>query len=423
MVNEPKKHHYVPRSVLRNFSIGGQKRSVFVFDKSSGRSFASPIGDATVERDFYRVDLGERHINFEPLFQNLDDRLASLVAKLTTAPSLKELDPADRFDLAVVTACQLLRTKLQRTSPMEVARQVSQRLEQSGFGLPEETLDEQQVRLDSLRRLLALEEVAAVLAAKELVLVKTASPVLWTSDNPVVFYNTFPYGRPALAAPGVEVYHPIAPSLCLAFLCRSIGEIIAESLDPRHPRPALNNSHSLMPRLLASIREGVPLDSDDNYSTYLNELQIRNSSRFLYGSRDDFGLAVEVLARSPSLREVLSLETVGEMGTGPPPNPKMPSGTWLVVESSYRHHILPVTLIEDDSWAFAFTTTDETKLLLMERDSPFDSVTLYTDGHTRQMIRGVAFQYLERKGLRYVRVQHADQNENALAEQIRRRRS
>ncbi len=391
-----------------------------MFDKSSGRSFASPIGDAAAERDFYRVDLGERHINFEPLFQNLDDRLASLVAKLTTAPSLKELDPADRYDLAVVTACQLLRTKLQRTSPMEVARQLSQRLEESGFGLPEETLDEQQVRLGSLRRLLALEEVAAVLAAKDLVLVKTASPALWTSDNPVVFYNSFPYGRPALAAPGVEIYHPIAPSLCLAFLCRSLGEILAESLDPRHPRPASNNP--LMPRLLASIREGVPLDGDDNYSTYLNELQIRNSSRFLYSSRDDFGLAAEVLTRNPSLREVRSLVTVGEMGTWLPPNPDMPSGTWLVVESGHRHHILPVTLIEDDSWAFAFTTTDETKLLLMESDSPFDSVTLYSDGHALQMIRGVVFQYLERNGLRYVRVQHADPNDNALAEQIHRRR-
>ncbi len=96
------------------------------------------------------------------------------------------------------------------------------------------------------------------------------------------------------------------------------------------------------------------------------------------------------------------------MGTWLPPNPDMPSGTWLVVESGYRHHILPVTLIEDDSWAFAFTTTDETKLMLMERDSPFESVTLYTDGHALQMIRGVVFQYLERNGLRYVRVQHAD---------------
>ncbi len=406
MVNEPKKHHYVPRSVLRNFSIGGEQRSVFVFDKNSGRSFASAIGDAAAERDFYRVDLGERHINFEPLFQDLDDRLASLVAKLTTRPSLRALDRADRYDLAVVTACQLLRTKLQRTSSMEVARQLSQRLEESGVGPPEETLDEQQARLGSLRRLLALEEIAAVLAGKDLVLVKTSSPVLWTSDNPVVFCNTFPYGRPALAAPGVEVYHPIAPGLCLAFLCRSLGEILAESLDPEHPRPATGTP--LMPRLLASIREGVPLDGDDNYSNYLNELQIRYSSRFLYSSRDDFGLATEVLTSNPSLREVRTRVTVGKMGTWLPPNPDMPSGTWLVVESGYRHHILPVTLIEDDSWAFAFTTTDETKLMLMERDSPFESVTLYTDGHALQMIRGVVFQYLERNGLRYVRVQHAD---------------
>lgn len=421
MANEPRKHHYIPRSVLRNFSIAGDQRSVFVFDKTSGRSFASPIGDAGAERNFYSVDIGDRHINFEPLFQSLDDRLASLVAMLTSTPSLEALDAVDRYDLAAVTACQLLRTKMQRTSPLDLARQLSQRARESGLDVPEEKADEQKTRLGSLERLIALDEIAGVLATKDMILVRTPCPCLWTSDNPVTLYNVFPYGRPALKAPGVEIYHPISPQLCLGFMCRSLGEILAESLDPEHPRPATNNPQ--MVRLLASIRDGVPLEGDTNYSTYLNELQIRNSSRFLYGSRDDFSLAQEVIAHNPTLRNVRTLVTVGKMGTWLPPNPEMPPGTWLVVESGYRHHIIPVTIVADDSWALAFTTTDETKLALMNRDSPFDSVTLYRDGHALRMIRGVVFQYVHGDGTRYVRVQHADANDNALAERIHQERS
>lgn len=418
MPAEPKKHHYVPRSVLRSFSIAGDQRSIFVFDKTTNRSFPSPIADAGAERNFYRVQLGDRDINFEPLFQKLDDRLAELVSKLTSTPSLRALGLADRRDLAVVTACQLLRTKLQRTSPLEVARQLSLRLEERGLEPPQEAVGEQDVRLSSLRRLLALEEVADLLASKDLILVAASRPALWTSDNPVVLYNTFPYGRPALAAPGVEIYHPIAPHLSLGFLCRSLREIITESLDPNHPRPRTQDPS--MSRLLASIIEGIPLEADDNYCTYLNELQINNSSRFLYSSTDDFDLAREVIAHNPDVREVRSLVTVGQMGTWLPHDSRMPSGTWLVIESGYRHHILPVEIIQDDSWAFAFTTTDETKLALIDRDSPFDSVALYTDGNAVRWVREVVFQHLERDGTPYVRIRHADPNDDDLADRIHR---
>ena len=70
MPNEPKKPHYVPQSVLRRFSIRGERRNVFVFDKHTQRSFALPISDAGAERHFYSVPVGERRLNFEPFFQD-----------------------------------------------------------------------------------------------------------------------------------------------------------------------------------------------------------------------------------------------------------------------------------------------------------------------------------------------------------------
>lgn len=230
MPTEPKKHHYVPRSILRHFSIGGERRSVFVFDKTSQRSFPSPIPDAGAEKNFYRVDLDGRNINFEPFFDSLDHRLATLVAKIVNVSSLAALSAAERYDLAVVTACQLLRTKLQRTSPIEISRQFSQRLQDEGLEAPTE-LTESASRFASFKRLLELEPLADLLASKDLLLIISHETKFWTSDNPVVLHNSFSYGRCGLAAPGVEIYHPLAAHLCLSFLCPSIKEILAESFD------------------------------------------------------------------------------------------------------------------------------------------------------------------------------------------------
>ena len=44
-------HHYVPRFLLRNF-LSGDKRRLWVYDKSSGRSFETTEKNVASERDF-----------------------------------------------------------------------------------------------------------------------------------------------------------------------------------------------------------------------------------------------------------------------------------------------------------------------------------------------------------------------------------
>lgn len=419
MAAEAKKHHYVPQSVLRSFSMRGERRSVFVFDKHTQRCFPLPIRDAAAERHFYTVTVGSETLNFEPFFQAFDDRLAELVAKLSATPSIASLSPQERYDLAVVTACQLLRTKLQRTSPVELARQLSERIRESGFPLPDEVMRNEDP-VSSIRSLLGIEAIAELLASKDLLLIVPRGPNLWTSDNPVVFHNVFPSQPAALAASGVEIYHPFAPGLCVVFLCRSHREMLAESFDPRHPRPAPTDPFFL--RLFESLHTGAPLEVAGNYVTYLNSLQVGQSSRFLYSCDDDFALARKVLAAKPDLREVRTLVRVGGMGTAPPPDSRMPSGTWLVVEVAHRHHMLPVELVASESRSIDFTTTDETKLHLIERDAPFDCVRLFHDQQEMRGMRGVLFKHFELDGRHLVRVQHADESLNRLMEQIDRDR-
>ena len=415
MATEPRKHHYVPQSILRNFSIDGERRNVFVFDKALQRSFASPILDAGAERNFYRVHLGAEELNYESFFDRLDCRLAELLTKVLDSESLLALSAEERSDLAMVTACQLLRTKLQRTSPIDIARQLAQRFQDEGMESPGSIADSD-ARFLSFQRLLDFQPIIDLLASKDILLITVRDAKLWTSDNPIVFHNNFPNGRPALAAPGVEIYYPLSSHLCLGFLCPSIKQSLEESSDSRHPMPASRDS--LMLRLLKSLREQTPLESSEDYSLFLNSMQIRQSSRFLYNSENDFKQAKQAISKHPHLGDVQSLVTVGPMGALPPPDPRIPPGTWLHVETGNRQYMIAVGSVDESSWTIDFTTTDIVKLALVEQSAPFNCVTLIKNGQQTRMLRDVVFCHLEHKGSRFVRVQHSDAAMNTLMEKI-----
>lgn len=417
MTTEPRKHHYIPQSILRCFSIGGKRRNVFVFDKVKQRCFSLPIPDAGAERDFYRFEINGVDVNLETLFDTLDTRLANLVAKIAEDRSIALLTAEERYDLTIVTACQLLRTKILRTSAVEIGRQLTQRLQEKDIDLRVE-LTNSQSRLISLSRLLDLGPTADLLANKDILLIISHETNLWTSDNPVVFHNTFPYGRAALKAPGVEIYYPLTADLCLAFLCPSFKEMLTESFDPLHPRPTIKDP--LMANVLKSLKDYTPVEYPASNSIFLNSLQVYNSSRFLFGSEDNFDLARKAICEHPNLQEVLTLTNVGELGSPPPPNRNMPVGDWLVVESGHRHHAFPVELLNEGSWTIDFTTTDLVKLATIEQDAPFDCVTVYQDGRQSRMIRDVMFCHIEVAERRFVRIQHPDESMNAVMEQINR---
>lgn len=90
-----------------------------------------------------------------------------------------------------------------------------------------------------------------------------------------------------------------------------------------------------------------------------------------------------------------------------------------MVEIGHRHHMLPVELVPRESWTIDFTTTDMTKLRMIERDAPFDCVRLFRDQQEIRATRNVVFQYVDVDGRRFVRVQHADESLNRLMEKIR----
>lgn len=409
MVNESRKHHYVPRSVLRNFTVNGDGRRLFVFDKQERRSFPLSVGDAGAERDFNRVQVGNRDLNYESLFQELDDRLAKVIKRLVQEMSVANLETDELRDLPTLVACQLVRTKLQRATPVEISRQLdewSKALRLTRLRLINDT----EARRISLEQLFRLDEYAVPISEKDVILLFSREKRLWTSDNPVVVYNTFPYGQTGLKSPGVELYYPLAPHLCLAFYCPSIREILGEAIDPNHPRPSPTDS--FMFELHNALLGKRTLEIPEKYSTHLNTLQISQSSRFLYSNKDEFGLAYGIASQDLQVANVRSRFSLGTSVV--PHAPDVPAGTWLVAEKGHRHYSLQIELVNNESGFLDFKTTDAAKLDVMEQDIPFDSVTVYQDGHGIRGMRGVVLCPIQQGEIRFVRVQHDDPGLNAI---------
>jgi hypothetical protein len=418
MGTEPKKHHYVPQSVLTKFSIGGAGKQVFVFDKLEDRSWPSAIRDAGSENQFNTFEIDGERISFEDAFRDVDSRLAALLDRLSRERSLATLAPADCLDLADVVAVQLVRTKLVRTSMRAVAEGFLRAVADAGMdpavisnvGVP----TDQDARLAALAMLGERDGLREALAAKRAVLVEArGNDRFWTSDNPVAMFNTFPYGELGLSSPGIEIYYPFSPTLALAFFCRSIEQKIREAL--ALPSSALSTEmRDRFADIHNAMLSGETTTLAANAARFVNGLQVRRSSRFLYAATDQFDLAREVLARDAELRNVESLTQVGRMGGGMPRKPNMPAGLWLVIYGRVSHYMLAIAEWDERSRFIEVSTSDIGTLAMALRDQPFQQATVFVDGVERRGMRQNKIEVVGQSIPQRVRIIHSDDGLNAI---------
>ncbi|MFP5513745.1 MAG: DUF4238 domain-containing protein [Alphaproteobacteria bacterium] len=76
--------HYVPKSILRNFTRG-HKEKVCVFDKQSGKEFETNLRNILAERRFNDVFVGDRYISLEPAVTELEGTLLSPLRRVVEA--------------------------------------------------------------------------------------------------------------------------------------------------------------------------------------------------------------------------------------------------------------------------------------------------------------------------------------------------
>ena len=110
---------------------------------------------------------------------------------------------------------------------------------------------------------------------KWVILVNKTKIPLWTSDNPISFYNNFNYeGNLGIWCSGVEIRFPLTPNLLLF------------SYDPEVHIPVNNRDKLVQKQVVLS-----------------NETQIRSSTRFIYSPVDNFEIAKLYLKEYPEYKK------------------------------------------------------------------------------------------------------------------------
>jgi Protein of unknown function (DUF4238) len=384
--------------MLSNFSIDGKRERIWVYDKVAGRTYASSVKDAGAENNFNTVTIQGTRINFEGKFQAADDLLASLTTKIVKAESLACLSTTERNETAYLASLQLLRVGIQRSTLLSMAQSLKRLL---GPDASEElnrkldSFDENAARQIALSRLQDAAKHAPAFLAKDWVLHRApAAYPFWTSDNPIVMMNVFPYGNVGLSAAGVQIAWPLSATLALEFMCPSIAARLETS----------------QPELARLLRGSQTLDCTPDNVTFHNSQQVLQSARFVYGPTGDFALADRILRDNPDAANRTSSMQVGEMGVLPKKE-GMPAGQWLVVYGRLTHYMLPI-----EAWADAdggvdveISRTGAQALVTMLADSPFSSIEIYNERSPWRGMRDITISLVE-GSLFKLRIRHADKS-------------
>jgi len=420
MSDSSKKHHYVPQSILKRFSTDGAQKQLYVFDKARKASFPSSIRDAGSENHFNTLEIEGQTISFEGLFQTNDDQLAILFEKIISDTSLAVLTTGDRNTLLEVLGAQIVRTKLLRTTIRSIAEQFQASMREAGlyaeevdgFSIP----TDQQIRRAALASLLDLPAIIAGIQDKRLILFSSSAPMsLWISDNPVVVYNSFPYGERGLSSPGVEIYFPISSELVLGLYCPSIERKIQQALSTGAP----NFDREKYTNIYKALQDGDPVAIDLTTCRFYNSLQVLQSNRFLYAPKNDFADAYDILERKPEAQEVKSLISFGKLGHAPLRRTSMPSGMWVVFYGKESHNMVKVEKWNEDSDFIEFHTHDTVHLRNVLDDQPLEQVVLFDDGNEKRGMREVKIEVAEDGATAHVCISHKDEALNRILRSVR----
>ena len=220
----------------------------------------------------------------------------------------------------------------------------------------------------------------------------------------MVLHNSFPYGERGLNSPGIEIYFPVSCDLVLGFFCPSI-EFKIQQLSSTDQ---FGVEHQKYEEINRGLQEGNSLSLGPGTVQFLNELQVRSSSRFLYSSNDHFEKAREILQDEPEVRDVQSLISVPRLGEWPNLHPNMPDGLWIVFYGRRSHYMIAADSWDENSPFLEFETRDEIRLQAVLSDQPIEKASLFQDGTERRGMREVKIEVLGRSAPCRVRVTHRD---------------
>lgn len=311
MTELAKNQHYVPQFLLRGFQAAEGKGQVHTFDKQVPRKFCTSIRNVAAETGFYNYVHNEVGMSAEPYLSRLETASAAVIERVRSSETLSGLSEEDRFLLAAFAATQMVRGKQLRRMTEELNQALYEKIvalggEPDEFAEYEEFDDESRKRAAVSNLTIARDLVPHFLDKAFLLFKAPEDRPLYLSDHPVVLRSTLP--RPGFAGlgvgvEGVEIYLPISKRLILLFLCRRLASRLTSTT--WIPRLLNRFAGTLYPLhgvalTVEAIRSGRFVELGEADVDYLNFLQVRWATRFVFSSTNNFKVAEELLAANPA---------------------------------------------------------------------------------------------------------------------------
>lgn len=271
-----RREHYVPRFYLDRFG-----KSIFVFDKETGKVFSTTGKNIAFEKGFYDLD---PKIDLEAIITENENRMREGLNEIIDKMNPAAISRDARIRLSLLIALQFVRTKETRSFIKELGGKIMTEVIKSN---PEfKNVDFKITMKDKLAQSLQAAEIVGDTVPKIAhmignsiwtLLVNSTKTPFWTSDNPVALFNPIDYGDQSgigFNLRGIQTHFPINSKLLLIIL------------DP--------TSYPPIPIKIVKKTETIE---------YENEFQLRNATRFVISADDDFSVAKTLIARDAKLRK------------------------------------------------------------------------------------------------------------------------
>lgn len=310
----PKKQHYVPQFLLKNFSYG-KKNKIFAFDKARAISFGTSVIDSACENGFYNLKINDQAHTLEYKLSKLESICGDVIKRICRDESLDGITDDDCMVLCVFVTNILLRVKRQREFLWQLNTGLAEWLQSMGLDpnevsnfnyLEREDVNKQHIYFTNDNLL----EFARIFYEKPIALLKAPNGTNFIiSDNPVVMHNYWPRegrGNKGISVPGIVIQIPLSRKLCLSFICPLLLSDLKEKLNSiaiykAKGIPIDNIDLSYAEAMISSINERKAIEIKAENVEFSNYLQIADCLKYIYSDKNDFRLAEEMIKENSDL--------------------------------------------------------------------------------------------------------------------------
>ena len=253
---DKQRQHTGPQVYLKNFATPQKKKHyIYIFQKADKKIVFTEIGNAAVERDFYKLDAAERPLGWEDFYsEQIEPQTGSIIRELIKKaspvllrPRATILDNKEKALLSVYMMYQVARGRAARNFMIPITQKTAHEVTETLRAKYSLNVDDQlrayiksglskvamaEASINPTR----MENLARHLLSRYWVLYRIDGDAEFiTSDNPVMFVDNstrdatpFSHG---LGAPSTVVYYPISPKLMIVTYSKDYAAGALEDCD------------------------------------------------------------------------------------------------------------------------------------------------------------------------------------------------